>query len=353
MALIQFDGYETLGDSGTDPINAVFDRRYYSSDTLDIRVDTGRYGRRCFQLNDLSGFIVVYARTTPSGAYNTSTTKIWNMSLRMPVEFGSAYYMARWVDENSQIACGLKVFPDGTVALYDHSQSLLALTASDAMRVRCWNRLEIKLTCHPTNGSIVIRCNGREIMNETGVDTSGSSGGAYHVRCLLYSNSGTASYAQRWDDISVLDTTGTTLNDFVGPFTCIARLPEADDTANWTASTGNDHYALVDEREPDDDTTYIESANSIDKFTSSNLPSTVDSVYGVTLGVDYRLDTANGSVNMHQVLDSGGTEYTGDTINVSSNTYAYEQTVWNTDPDTSNAWTVNGYNTTKFGVEIV
>jgi len=351
MALLTFDGLETMGGDANNPVDATFSRRYYSSDPNDIRVMTGKYGRLGFYLIDTGG--VFQFRSGPVGAYGTDTTKIWGWSMRSPNNTSSAYYLARWITDASQFACGLKIFQDGTVVLYDRAASIIGMSPPGQARARAWNTYEAKIYCHSSAGTFELYTNSELSFSLTGLDTNSSSG-TYHTRCYFYSQSAQVAIATRYDDFYICDTAGSTFNDFVGEFTTVASFPTGDDTSDWTPSTGNDHYALVDEAEPDDDTTYIDgtTATDVDKFTTTNLAAGINAVLAVVLGTDARLDSA-GSKSYKQLLDSGGTDYDGQTQALTTTDWVYTYDVWEEDPDTSSPWTVDDYNATIPGVEVV
>jgi hypothetical protein len=347
MALLIHDGFETLGDSGNDPNDTVFSQRYYSAQPAGIQIATGKYNRRCFFLNAGAGIMGTYSGRK-GGPYSTDTTKIWGLSLLNSGRTSGAYYIIRWITDTDFFACGLKAFDDGSLILYDRSGSTLAIGPPGMIRIQAWNRIEVKLYYHTSAGTIEVKVNGKTALTATGIDTAGVSG-SYHVRAYLYND---IAKSRKWDDWYVCDTSGSTFNDFLGPITCIAHYPTGDDLSEWSPSAGADHYLLVDEAEPDNATTYVEGTNGTeDKFTTTNLTG-VSTICAVTLGVDYALDVA-GDRDIRQVLESGGTDYPGDTITVNTTDYIYYYDLWDQDPDTSSAWTVNGYNATKIGVEVV
>lgn len=358
MAILWCDGLETLGVDGGDPVDATFNRRYFSNDPEDIRIDNGRFTtgssteRLAFSLQDVGSGFVMYAGPR-YGPYDSDTTKIWGFSQRFPNALSSAYYMIRWVTDTGLWSIGIKGFPDGAAALYDGSGSLISVSEPGFLVTRGWNRVEAKVYAHASAGTFELWVNGEQCLNLSGLNTITAASGTYHARAFLYSQSSVAAASTRFDDIYVCNTSGSTHNDFVGDFTSLASFPTGDDTTEWTPSTGNAHYALVDEAEPDDDTTYVDSdtVNDVDKFTTTNLTS-IDSVLAVVLGVDARLVDA-GDRSYRSILDSGGTEYAGQTVPLTDTTWVYTFDIWEQDPDTSLAWTVNGYNATKPGVEVV
>jgi hypothetical protein len=77
---------------------------------------------------------------------------------------------------------------------------------------------------------------------------------------------------QYFDDIYVDDTTGEGSPTAPRIKRFYPLIPNADGTySQWTPSTGTSHYELVDERPPDDDTTFLEAITGtlVDSFDMS------------------------------------------------------------------------------------
>lgn len=154
----------------------------------------------------------------------------------------------------------------------------------------------------------------------------------------------------RLDDIYIYDNTGDVQEPF-GPVKIRALLPDGDDTTDWT-STGANHYDQVNDV-PVDTANYVESdtANDVDLFTFAN---SVDPdnwpIYGVQLNL-YAAVTDVGLFTLEGIADSNGTQ---DTVNEAiidhlGGQYSF---VFEDDPETSNAWTMDQLNDAKFGVGV-
>lgn len=354
MSLLFFDGFESIGADNTDPTDVVVSRRWTTSAPASFYMIDGRYSGTALRFANAADYIAIPAGRT--GAYSTDTTKIWGMSLLFPSmvsSYSTSYWFMRFSTDSGQWGCGLRLWIDGTISLEDKDDTLLALSTKGAIRLGIWNDIQIKLYYHTTNGTCEIRVGGETVLNKTNVNTAGTTGN-YHDSVFVYSHSGVTSYAPRFDDIFVLDTTGNTNNDFLPSSRVTAQFPTSDITTNWTPSTGNDHYAMVDEALPDDNTSYItgNSANDIDQFEVSDLSANALTIHGVKLSIDSALDSA-GSREIKQILDSSGNNYDGDTHTINTTNYVFDSDYWETDPATSAAWTVNNYNASKPGVEVV
>lgn len=123
----------------------------------------------------------------------------------------------------------------------------------------------------------------------------------------------------------------------------VVLLPTADSvTYNaWTASTGTDKYAMVDDPvgSEDGDTTYIytNSQNTSQRFT--NLPTLpTGTILGVSVCAFYREE--GGAWSGHFTIGVNGTSYhsSADPEDVTT-TYAEFCYEWTTNPNTTAAWT--------------
>jgi len=259
-------------------------------------------------------------------------------------------YFARFVSDTDHYSMGLKIWRNGTVVFYDHARNVLAVSEQGVCRPETWHDFEIKSTFHNTNGSVEIRVDGETVLSVTGVDT-GATLGSYLRRVIIYSYQGVLKYAPYFDDFYCCDTAGSDHNDFLGSVRVLSNFPTADDTSDWTPSTGNDHYALVNENYPNDDTDYVSSnvVGAQDTFNVGTLSSSTSNIHGVKVGFDARAES--GTKTIRQVLKSGSTEVYGDD-NEFDSSWDFRNDYWLTDPDTGNAWTQNGYEAAKIGVEL-
>jgi len=111
------------------------------------------------------------------------------------------------------------------------------------------------------------------MLNVSGIDTQ-QSGNAYATQAG-FGGGANVGGTYDYDDDILMDTSGSTMNDFIGDKRVLEQFPTGDGaTMQFTPSTGIDGYAMVDEADPDDDTTYIEDATvgHVARFTFPALP---------------------------------------------------------------------------------
>jgi hypothetical protein len=150
---------------------------------------------------------------------------------------------------------------DGTITVYrglTGTGTILGSTVANVVPSGAWSYVEVRVTIHDTTGSVVVRANGVQVLNLTNIDTKdGSSTVASSIE-LGYHNtiSGTG---QRFDDVYLVDTTGTVNNTFLGEMTVEHLRPNGDDTAQWVGSDLDsvNNYQLVDEAGAFDPADYV------------------------------------------------------------------------------------------------
>jgi len=211
-----------------------------------------------------------------------------------------------------------------------------------------WAYIEYKVVIHDTTGAIIIKVNGDEVANVTGLDTrNGTPTSATHLKIWgIDADSDTQDGCYCYDDVYIDDAA------FLGPIKVEQLLPNGDTAdEDWALSTGVDSYALIDENPKNDDTDYISSGTTTDKTLCDlgALAYLASNIKGVQINVDCKVDT--GTVSLIPKIKSNVTE-AGTTRGVSTTTYKTESQMFVNDPDTAGAWSVSAVNAAQAGVEV-
>lgn len=224
--------------------------------------------------------------------------------------------------------------------------TLIQATAGADWNYSTWYYLECKVTVG-NSAAYEVRLNGSSILSGT-ADTQQQS----TTTITLIGFGGLNIGGAGTDDWYLCDTSGSLNNDFLGDVKSIPYLPDADQAAGWTPSTGATNFGVVDENPPNDDTDYVSAASAglIDRYTHADVASD-QGVKAVTHAMKRRKTDA-GVTQLRSNCRSGGSNFTGTTITV-PDAYAYHRQVWETDPNTSAAWTVSNLNSAAFGPESV
>jgi len=153
------------------------------------------------------------------------------------------------------------------------------------------------------------------------------------------------------DDLTLVDATAGRYTDRVGPISILTRLPTSDVDREWTPSTGNEHYALVDNQPPKEEE-YIQSNTSgaTDTFLSSTgLP---QGAQIIAVGITVR--NKKSDIDARQlgmvVGAKGQTQKEVVDMNLST-TPKYSYAVFETAPNGA-AWSDESATSTPFGVVV-
>ena len=216
-----------------------------------------------------------------------------------------------------------------------------------------WHYFEIKVTFSTTSGAVVIKIDGEEVLNATGVTSPTMPGsGELKPTQIILGNGGTI-IQMLTDDLYICDDQGTVNNDFLGDIGIRRLDPTVNGTTNqFTANTG-DNFAAVNQDNPDGDTTYVESSTVghndlyvIDD--ASGTPATINALQVVATAKSDDGGTKGGrNMVLSNSLEGLGSEY------ALTSSYVPYQSIHETDPNGGAAWTEAGVNAAEIGIEVV
>lgn len=231
------------------------------------------------------------------------------------------------------------------------SQTMAGALPADGL----WHDIRIKVTFGTTasNGSVEIRVDGTTYGPFTGLDTQV---GASLIRDVRFGGLGSASVATAFfDDIIIMDTAGTRLNDFIEPARIVAFGATADGgVVAWTASVGT-NVSCVDEAlaAHNGDVDFISSSTAAQesRFAMGDLTETPTVLHAVQVRCNAKQQVAGDTYR--GLMNSGGIEQVGDTLTPPA-AYAWNRNlIQMTDPATAASWTKSGVDALQVGAEIV
>jgi len=236
---------------------------------------------------------------------------------------------------------------NGTFAYLRDGSAEVARTPDFSYQADTWHYGEFKVKIHDSLGEFVVKIDGVEVLNATGLDTR--NGGASGVIDLFQIG------AQRGDDfhfrdLVLMNEQGSAFNDFIGPVIVEAVLPNgAGDLAEWTPDTGNNHER-VDETTPDGDSSYVESTSAGDRdaYAFADLSAIDADPSAVAVHAWGRYASSPLDVGIFARRNATNHDGSVHTPSGSHGGVAYE--VWEQDPEAAGAWTLANFNATQFGV---
>jgi len=231
----------------------------------------------------------------------------------------------------------LQVTRNGTVLATDTAVAVLGV----------WYHIQMLATIDDTVGAYDVRVNGVSILSATNVDTR-NAGNASSDRVAFSGSAG----GMRIDDVIILNTSGSVNNALPGDCRILTTFPTgAGATTNFTPSAGS-NWQNVDDNPSNDDTDYNADSTpgDIDLYTRNAV-----TVTGSVLAVKHSILTRKDDAGLRQVAGlcrSGSTNFVGSTQTLGSS-YAYTNELYETDPNTSAAWTQTNLNNAQFGVKVI
>lgn len=206
-----------------------------------------------------------------------------------------------------------------------------------------WKYIELKYS--PVSGACELRVDGSVVAS----GTMPTQANIWEVRFPDLP----ANQSQLWtDDVYVVDTSGTTNNDYLGDVRVDLLLPTGDGThSGMTPSTGTAHYALVDETAPNT-TDYVSSsvAGTKDTYQFQDVSTNTAAIFGIAV-TNYARKDAAGAGSLANIVRVGGADYAQPVTPLSASWTANENLV-PLNPATNAPWTISAVNGTEFGIEV-
>lgn len=212
--------------------------------------------------------------------------------------------------------------------------------------------VEGEVTIHNTAGAWVIRVNGVEVLNVTGINTRSGTGNNYATQVSVGYQGDGGGKDHRFTHFFVFENSGAKPNAFMGDgkFEWL-QASGAGSSAQWTPSAGS-NYACVDESPPSD-ADYIEDATvgHKDSYATADLATSVGAVHFL-VRVSRARKTDAGAGAIRQNVKSGATEGNGADIALSTADVTYK-TAFPQDPNAGPGdWTIAAVNAMEHGSEV-
>lgn len=225
--------------------------------------------------------------------------------------------------------------------------ALLGETAAGALEQDVWKRLTLRFNITLglrvyLNDALVLDLSAESLLvSGSGVSQIGRVG-------FCWESLGFEGF--KFDNVVLWDTTGTVFNNFYENLHVVANYVDnrqpASTTGAWTASTGTDFAAMLDERPGvsvtyhDSDTTYVQAlatAQLVAKFrrffpVGAIMGLAIDVVAKCAASVDVQAIVSGAAVNAHPTLQT-----------LSGSDYSIIQFVYDTDPEDFEQWQQNDF----------
>lgn len=317
----------------------------YGNDKNMLRINSGSVGS--WSLSTHNGTTGVRANMTLATAYYSFRFALGAMPTGQEE-------IARCVSSTATLKMALRINTDGTLALYDSTNTLIA-TGTTTLTTNTWYRIDLKCSNGASTTGYALRIN--ETMEIDGTVVGAKDLAATNNSRFLFGKTANvnstlinAYFAQIWLDGGDYAPNGYQID---------ALLPTADGSTNeWTGGTGSSNYAEIGEQVADA-TSYVKDPNDASApvtglfgtlriSNASGISGTINasSIVATRTFVEASDDTTTAVSNTFQFgLRSGSTDGLTSTRNTGTSSSKDELGIIHaTDPATSAAWTSSGIN---------
>lgn len=345
MSIVFMDGFDYLGTS-------FFTYKWDPNMTMGGST-TGRYGGLAGQVNLNSG-------TPTSKTFSAAaSTLICGFDFKTSAFSTGGGWFVFTSARTGQIELRFTTAVDGTTLSIWRTGDAAELAHGTAqITANVWYHIEIKATFANSallGGRVQVYVEGISDIDYTGDTQNTASASADGI----YFRSPSASYGYYYlyfDNLVVLDTAGSTFNDFIGPSVIDTNIVNASDppgTYSEFTPLSSTNAEMVNDATPDGDTTYNYgvTAGKKDTYNFSSF-ATGYATHAVQANIVARRDKSSAK-HIAAICRSGGTDYQGSTKTLSSAYLNYAE-IFENDPATPGvAWTDTALNAAEFGLIIV
>lgn len=330
---------------------------FTNGNTVAVQSGAGRLGTSCLRFSNYNNTTYL-SKTLDQQATLGVAFAVKPGSTPLP---GTSVGLLSLAD-NGTTQVELRLLHNMTVQ-FTRSGTAIGAASVPALQQNAWNHLEVKITIHPSAGSVECRLNGVAVIGPTGsLNTRNSSNSwADQVRVGNISLTNIDEADWDWDDIIVWDSQSTDANgftdvsDFVGDCNLIWVLPTgAGASTQFTPDSGS-NYARVQDTTVDDNTSYVESStiNHLDTYTMGNVAANVTTVKSVAV-IPYARKTDAGSRGMKSAIRSAGVNTLHATEVSLSDSFKYWWQNYGQDPNGGSPtnWTPSGVDAIEVGQKV-
>lgn len=308
-----------------------------------------------------SGAIVSTVLVTPS--LGLADTYILGFGMRLTQQIiglnsgAQGFYFEKGNDEQ----CHLEIVSNsGSFELrLMRGGTQLAIT-TEAFAHAVWHYFELEVTIHPSTGAYELRHNETPVISGSGVNTADDASSQADVFAFRFTSNTTPFLL--FDDLYLVDTTGSTNNDFLGDSVVEGCLPNgAGASTQWTndAGSGSNWENVDDSATAAPVDTGVGGRNSsdtngqIDLYAFQDLTQIDGNIHFVQVGVQLAMAATGSRQVRTKYRDPDTTVANGTTHTVDNTAYDEFTEIMDVNPASAAAWDVDDINNGQFGVEVV
>jgi hypothetical protein len=266
-----------------------------------------------------------------SGIHNMASINFGNNTI---------IFLAQWNQDTSKVSFSMSGFSDEIApGVYDG---------------QTWIYVEMKVFVHPVNGYAEARIEGETVATFSGNTDIAGTGVADSF--IVHSGNNNAPIqslggAFWFDDVIVMNGEGSQNNDFVGPVSIVASVPNGiGSVVEWEPVPGVDNYLNVDEL-PNDDADYVFSLGEVSDLHEMQ-DVNASSILGIQTCIRGKKNIGKGK-QFKNLLQPVSTIYDNGAAHIVGITHVWKLDIFETNPETSQPWTGDEYDATRAGYKVV
>jgi hypothetical protein len=335
--LVWIEGFEGFGTGGALVPTGILARKYPVVDhEAFLQIEAGRLSGYCLRIGTSTyGF--------GTGSLTTDSTITVGMGFNFSI-LATSHFLNLY--DGTTLGINVQLESSGEISIRKGTTTL-ETTSGLGLLTNTWYYIELQVKCDSTTGTYELRIDENTVLSDTGVNTKAGTHN-YHDRVYFYG----IAYSY-FDDLYILDSTGSQNNDFLGNSRVEAIYPDGDTaTIDWTASSGNTHYNLVDEVVCDDDTNYVEdgTANDVDLYDYATPSYITGIIRGLQVNTQAKLTDAT-PYNLITRCHSNVTD-SDDSPQPLASSYVCYRRLMELDPDSGLAWNLGSLASAEFGIKV-
>lgn len=354
MSLLWIDGFEKYGtvNASVNP-TGLLHGKYSCVSPDDCEVVEGRYSGKALKID-----YNLTQLTTPDLSPGSKTLivgfnfKVLNGKELSLIDFRHPGAQGETIGYQQLT---FRINSSGEIVV-DRGNTAIITTNTANIQLDTWYAFEAKVYCDDSSGTCNVYLDHVEVGSFSG-DTRhrNSEAGAFDRYSRVMFRTVESSNHLVVDDFYVFDNTGNTNNDVIGERFQVACLsPTSDASGNFSPSTGNDMYAVIDEDAQDANYISDDTSGNRAVFETTNLTANeaTGTIKGVMLNCEARAYSRFAKVPKFITQNgSGGSLQDGSDIWAGYDSDVTSTKIMEEDPD-GNSWSAATVNDFRLGVEI-
>lgn len=339
MTILLFDGFDIYPniDSTSNGLQAS-----WAISNVNMSIVAGRFGGQAISCNAPGSYGAYFykgisATSTATGAFAANLTA-WTVSQ-------SDYQIMNFMGDGNQL-CGIGYTASQNLYLWVSSSTTgKVATSTITITPDSWHYYELEVNIG-SSGSINLYVDGLLAITYSG------NTGTTNIDRITYGMPNYGNYATwAYDDVYCTDSATRLGERRVQPL-----VPASDGTVSWTPSAGSTNYNCVDSlpapaQGSQTAWVYTSTVGDQDLYNVTPLDGSPTAISAVQVKICASKDDS-ATRTLAPVIHSGSTTSVGDTAALTQ-TFLYYQKIYETDPNTSSAWTKDTVNAMEIGQKVI